>query len=100
MLISVPPNNEYKYSDGDYEKNNRGQDLVIQGGLYYSFGTFCLSMRPPNMVEDDQLAKVSDDNLLRMFREECKAEHWRSARLIILEIERRKIGNRLIDHSD
>ena len=52
------------------------------------------------MEEDDQLAKVSDDNLLRMFREECKAEHWRSARLIILEIERRKIGNRLIDHSD
>jgi hypothetical protein len=47
------------------------------------------------MVEDDQFAEVSDADLLRMFREERGAGNWSSARLIILEIERRKIAHRL-----
>ena len=51
------------------------------------------------MIEDEQFTQVTDDDLLRMFREECKAEHWRSARLIIREIERRGIGNSLVDYS-
>jgi hypothetical protein len=50
------------------------------------------------MVEDDQFAEVSDDDLLRMFREERDAGNWSSARLIILEIERRKIAHRLNDN--
>jgi hypothetical protein len=62
---------------------------------YYNFSTFCLSNEAANMVEDDQFAEVSDDDLLRMFREERGAGNWSSARLIILEIERRKIAHRL-----
>jgi hypothetical protein len=51
------------------------------------------------MVEDDQFAEVSDDDLLRMFREERDAENWRSARVIMREIERRGIAHRLVDDS-
>jgi hypothetical protein len=49
------------------------------------------------MVEDGHFADVSDDDLLRMFREERDAGNWSLARLIILEIERRKIAHRLSD---
>ena len=44
------------------------------------------------MIEDEQFTQVTDNDLLRMFREERDAEHWRSARTMILEIERRGIG--------
>jgi len=44
------------------------------------------------MIEDEQFTQVTDNDLLKMFREECDAEHWRSARTMILEIERRGIG--------
>ena len=48
------------------------------------------------MIEDEQFTQVTDDDLLRMFREERDAEHWRLARIMILEIERRGIARCLI----
>ena len=47
------------------------------------------------MIEDEQFTQVTDNDSLRMFREERDAEHWRSARTMILEIERRVIGRLL-----
>ena len=48
------------------------------------------------MIEDEQFMQVTDDDLLRMFREERDAEHWHLARIMILEIERRGITRCLI----
>jgi hypothetical protein len=44
------------------------------------------------MIEDEQFTQITDDDLLRMFREERDAEHWHLARIMILEIERRRIA--------
>ena len=48
------------------------------------------------MIEDEQFMQVTDDDLLRMFREERDPEHWHLARIMILEIERRGIARCLI----
>jgi hypothetical protein len=45
----------------------------------------------------NEFAGVKNEDLLRLFREECKAEHWRRVRIIILEIERRRIGHLVVD---